>query len=107
MSNAANTETASNTETGLEWLDEIAALEALPPTAEEIAEEEAYEAAKAAKEAGRVAATRAWLIADGKFTVKNYRGADRCGRCSGRGILSGYEHICGGVCFACGGSGIK
>jgi len=102
MSNAANTGT------GLEWLDEIAALQATPLTAEEIAEEAARETAKADAELARVAATRAFLISEGKHSVKGaHLGADRCGRCSGRGTLKGYEHIMGGVCFACGGSGRK
>lgn len=30
---------------------------------------------------------------------------DECGRCGGRGYLSCFKHVQGGVCFKCGGSG--
>lgn len=29
----------------------------------------------------------------------------RCYRCQGTGLLRHYKHVCGGVCFACKGSG--
>lgn len=29
-----------------------------------------------------------------------------CTRCSGNGVLGGYEHIAGGMCFKCGGAGL-
>jgi len=30
-----------------------------------------------------------------------------CGRCGGQGHILGYQHISNGVCFACGGTGVK
>lgn len=34
-----------------------------------------------------------------------FSGHDRCPKCGGTGYLPEYRHICGGVCFKCGGSG--
>jgi hypothetical protein len=30
-----------------------------------------------------------------------------CGKCNGRGILPEFNHVSGGVCFACEGTGIR
>lgn len=30
-----------------------------------------------------------------------------CNRCSGRGYISAFSHVQGGVCFKCGGHGVK
>jgi len=32
---------------------------------------------------------------------------NRCKRCNGRGSLSAYKHVQNGVCFGCGGTGVK
>ena len=33
--------------------------------------------------------------------------ANSCPRCNGRGIVAGFEHVKGGTCFRCGGTGRK
>lgn len=30
---------------------------------------------------------------------------ERCSKCSGRGIIESFKHVCDGVCFDCGGTG--
>jgi DnaJ-class molecular chaperone len=61
-------------------------------TAEEIAASEAAAAARSAEYTAKLAAERAAL-------------PKPCGKCNGRGRLEMFNHISGGVCFQCEGTG--
>ncbi len=54
-----------------------------------------------AQESARVAAVKAAMIA-----AESAKLAARCNRCMGSGKLAQFTHRAGGVCFACGGSGL-
>lgn len=40
-------------------------------------------------------------------TTKTISSPKRCGKCSGQGRLSAFQHIKGGECFQCGGTGFN
>ena len=40
-------------------------------------------------------------------TTKTVSSPKRCGKCSGQGRLSAFQHIKGGECFQCGGTGFN
>jgi hypothetical protein len=54
-----------------------------------------------AEEAARVASVKAAMAA-----AESAKLAARCTRCMGSGKLAQFTHRAGGVCFACGGSGL-
>ena len=88
----------------MNFLDALIAAQAAPLTD---ADKAADEAAKPVEMSPACrAANRAALAADG-FTIATIKAADRCPRCCGRGRLDGYEHVMAGVCFRCGGSGLR
>lgn len=87
-------EAARDEEAGLDWLDGLLSRPVDP-------RQERIEARIACRE---LEADKCEEMASA--LVPELRDLCRCTRCSGRGYLSGYEHVAGGVCFACGGNGL-
>lgn len=46
------------------------------------------------------------MIAQRRAEVAAANHPNACQKCSGLGTVRGFEHICEGVCFRCGGSGV-